>query len=362
MPRQTRAAKKIDDEGERAARAATTHPPAEKVRRKEKRVASKKKRVAPKSTVAVVGAGRVGTALAVALERCGYRVTALVARRRSHARRASRLLRNPPPALGSAELGDIPDSDILIIATPDDRVAETARRIGAERKSPRPVGPRAPARGRVALHVSGSLSSDALAPLRALGFAAGSLHPLVSVSDAAAGADDLRGAYYCVEGDAEAARVARRLVRDLGGHAFSVRPGDKALYHAAAVMAAGHLTALFDVATSLLARCGVGAKTARLALLTLSASALQNLARAPDNARALTGPFARRDLDTIRKHLDALGAARDGAALRLYATLGARSLGMTARGATDEDLSILRELERALEEFKTGADATGDDS
>lgn len=368
MPRQTRAAKKIDDKRTRPPRAATTttktHPPAKKVRRTEKRVASKPKakRLNSKPTLTVVGAGRLGTALAVALERIGYNITAVVARERSHARRATRLLSSRPPALGSSELGKIPDSDILIIATPDDGVAEIAYRISAVRERPRPDHPRASARKRVALHVSGALSSDSLAPLRARGFAVGSLHPLVSVSDAASGADGLRGAFYCVEGDAAAVRVARRVVRDLGGRAFSVNPSDKALYHAAAVVAAGHLTALFDVATSLLARCGVKANIARRALLTLSESALDNLARAPDNSRALTGPFARRDLDTIRKHLDALDATGDDEAFSLYVTLGRRALKMSARGVTNEDRKILYELQRALEKREAGVVVTRDDS
>ncbi|MFN2481106.1 MAG: DUF2520 domain-containing protein, partial [Pyrinomonadaceae bacterium] len=216
-------------------------------------------------------------------------------------------------------------------------------------------------RRRIALHASGALSSDALAPLRARGFAVGSLHPLVSVSDPRSGAQTLRGAFYCVEGDAAAARAARRVVRDLGGRAFSVDARDKVLYHAAAVLAAGHLTALFDVATSLLARCGVGADTARRALLTLSESALDNLARAPSNARALTGPFARRDFDTVRKHLGALDALDEGETLKLYAMLGRRALSMTARGSTNEDRKILHELRHALEKRGAGVVPARDD-
>jgi predicted short-subunit dehydrogenase-like oxidoreductase (DUF2520 family) len=382
MPRQTRAAKKIDDKRTRATRAATatttTRPPAKKIRRTDKRLAPKpkekrlnskpeEKRLASKPTLTVVGAGRLGTALAVALERIGYHITALVARERSHARRASRLLSSRPPALDSSELEKIPDSDILIIATPDDRVTETAARLAAALRPDAGARVRRAtatrhARKRVALHVSGALSSDSLAPLRARGFAVGSLHPLVSVSDAASGADGLRGAFYCVEGDAAAVRVARRVVRDLGGQSFSVNSTDKVLYHAAAVMAAGHLTALFDVATSMLARCGVKTEVARRALLTLSGSALHNLARAPSNARALTGPFARRDLDTIRKHLDALDVLEDDEAFNLYVMLGRRAIRMSARGAAKEDRKILDELQRALEKREAGVVVTSDDS
>ncbi|MCA1816311.1 MAG: DUF2520 domain-containing protein, partial [Acidobacteria bacterium] len=282
--------------------------------------------------------------VAVALERRGYRITALVARTRAHARRAARLLAARPLALGADALDQLPASDLLIVAVPDDEIAPTAALLSARLRT----GARA--RVGVALHTSGALASDVLAPLRARGFSAGSLHPLVSVADAASGADALRGAFFCVEGEARAARAARRIVRDLGGRSFSVAAEDRALYHAAAVFAAGHAVALFDVATQLLARCGVRGKLARRALLPLAASALKNLARAPSNARALTGPFARRDLETVRRHIAALDARRLGAELRLYLLLGLRALSTASAGGdrAADAARIAAEIQRAL--------------
>jgi predicted short-subunit dehydrogenase-like oxidoreductase (DUF2520 family) len=302
-----------------------------------------------KPTVVIVGAGRVGTALAIALEQCGYRINALVARRRAHAQRAARLLRSRSVALGADALDEIPDSDILIVAVPDDQIAATAARLATRRRTDARARTRdARSTHRVALHVSGARSSDALLALHPCGYAVGSMHPLVSVADAASGAGDLRGAFYCVEGDATAVRAARAIVRALGGQSFAVAARDKALYHAGAVFAAGHAVTLFDVATGLLARCGVSTKIARRSLLTLSASAFKNLARAPDNARAVTGPFARRDLDTIRRHVAALEARRLGEELRLYLTLGRRALKMTTGGRTKDVTRILDEIQRAL--------------
>lgn len=315
-----------------------------------------------KPTVAIVGAGRVGTALALALERCGYRINALVARRRAHAKRSARLLDSRPLALSSDSLRQIPDSDIIIIATPDDQIGMTATRLAARTRTGTQTQTDAPTRTRdarkshsVALHVSGALSSDALAPLHARGFSVGTLHPLVSIASAASGAEDLRGAFYCVEGDTTAVRIARKIVRALGGQSFSVAARDKALYHAAAVTASGHAVALFDLATSLLACCGVQDRIARRALLTLSASAFKNLVRSTDNARAMTGPFARRDLATVRRHVVALDALGDDDALRLYLLLGRRALKMTHRGATDAERKMLSEIGRALLKLEGGA-------
>ena len=137
-------------------------------------------------------------------------------------------------------------------------------------------------------------------------------------------------------------RAARRIVRDLGGQSFSIRARDKALYHAAALIAAGHTVALFDTAAGLLARCGLSEKESRRVLLPLLASTLENLSRSTPE-HALTGSFARGDASTVRKHLAALREAGDAEALLVYALLGARSLRLAARRGV-ADASALKEI------------------
>ena len=290
-------------------------------------------------TVAVVGAGRLGTALALALVACGYDLRAVVARRLAHARRAAALSKTPHAfALSSAQLDRLPPTQLLFITTPDDSVAETAARLAALNS---PDGG-----GRVVLHTSGALSSEVLAPLRERGFRTGSMHPLASVSEHLSGADRLRGAFFCVEGERAAVSAARRVVRDLGGQSFTVRAEAKALYHAAAVMTSGHAVALFDTAALMLARCGLQEKRAREVLLPLLRGTLENLSeRTP--ARALTGTFARADVETVRKHLNALLEDGDRGALMLYALLGDASLKLAARRG-DADATDLKEIARAL--------------
>ena len=284
--------------------------------------------VSPSSRSAVVvGAGRLGTALARALDACGYEVRALVSREAAHARRAARRAGLQTLALGAGELEGLPAAGLLFITTPDDVIEETAGRLAAQ-----------PAlKPRVALHASGALSSEVLAPLRARGLAVGSMHPLAAVSDAASGAESLRRAFYCVEGDARAVKAARRVVRDLGGETFTINPGDKALYHAAAVLAAGHVVALFDVALDTLRRCGLSEPRARKILLPLLRSVADNLARHTP-ARALTGSFARADLDTVRKHLRALAGLEDSDAHIVYRLLGEHSLKLAGSAGAERPL------------------------
>src|SRR5205085_1991511 len=124
-------------------------------------------------TIAAVGAGRLGTALALALARAGFNVAALVAQHRAHARRAARLFtQTRPRALAADELSALPAYDLLLIATPDDEIAATAARL-AEINRELKDQPASAARthARIVLHTSGALSSAALAPLRAAGFA-----------------------------------------------------------------------------------------------------------------------------------------------------------------------------------------------
>jgi predicted short-subunit dehydrogenase-like oxidoreductase (DUF2520 family) len=275
------------------------------------------------------------------LAACGYEVEALVARSAVRARRAAALAGVKARALSFAQLEELPRTEVLFITTPDDALAEVSERLAALAGGP--------SRGGVALHTSGALASDVLAPLAGRGYAVGSMHPLAAVSEASAGAESLRRAFYCVEGDGRALRAARRIVRDLGGESFSVGANDKALYHAAAVLTAGHTVALFDISVRLLVRCKLSQRQARRVLLPLLRSTFDNLTRATPE-RALTGTFARGDASTVRKHLAALREAGEPDALLAYALLGGRSLRLAVRKGADAKqlVGIARLLAEAL--------------
>jgi len=259
--------------------------------------------------------------MAIALDSCGYSLLALAGRP------AGRGLEN------GDELQQLPPTDLILITTPDDAIAEVARRLAAcEIELPRKP---------TVLHTSGALSSEVLLPLARLGFHTGSLHPLVSISEARAGAKALRGASYCLEGDKTALGIARLIVGDLKGKSFSIRPESKALYHAAAVMASPHLVALFDLAAEMLAACGVIQKSARQILLPLVESTINNLLTfTPD--KALTGTFARGDVATVRRHLNALktpSIKQLDVALEVYKLLGLHSLELAEKNGLDPKLS-----------------------
>jgi predicted short-subunit dehydrogenase-like oxidoreductase (DUF2520 family) len=270
-----------------------------------------------KPTLSIIGAGRMGGALALSLADKGYRIEALVARRETHARRSSRLLEPRPIALAASQLAALPASDIFLISTPDDVIAPVAQQLANLHMEHR--------NDRVVLHTSGALSSTILAPLAKVGFKTGSLHPLVSISDSKVNGDTFCDVFFCVEGDRRAVQAGHEIVRALGGRAFSIEPESKALYHAAAVMASGNLTALFDIAIEMLKECGLSGRNARQVLLPLVQSAVTNLA-SMEPAQALTGTFARGDVTTVRRHLSTLQEHSLAEALAAYVLLGQRSL------------------------------------
>ena len=264
-----------------------------------------------KTAVSIIGSGRLGTTLAIALGRRGYTIQSLVARHLQSARKAAHLLDDEVQVLAAKELRSLRPADVFLVTVPDDQIATVAEELSRLEITA------------AALHTSGALSSDVLAPLRKKGWHTGSIHPLLSVSRPG---DSIEGAFWGVEGDKAAVRLGKAIVRELGGKSFFIRSEDKPLYHAAAVMTSGNVVALFDVALEMLADCGIKRTTARNILLPLIASTVRSL-ETKDPSQALTGTFSRGDLETVKHHLAALKSNQD--ALELYRILGKRSLKLT---------------------------------
>jgi predicted short-subunit dehydrogenase-like oxidoreductase (DUF2520 family) len=298
----------------------------------------------PRPTVAVIGAGRLGQAFAIALQSSGYPVVALVARSRQKAEKAAALLEKsfghgksrPKFAFGANQLGELPETDLVLITTPDDAIQDTAQRLsivwnGRKRST--------------VLHTSGALSSEVLAPLAERGFQSGSIHPLISISEPVSGAAALHGAFFCIEGTGKAKRLAEAIVRDLGGHSFTIRPESKALYHAAAVMTAPHLTALVDLAVEMLSACGLSRSKAQQVFMPLLESTVNNL-KTSNPQQALTGTFARGDIATVRRHLEALSGKELAEARAVYKLLGLHSLRLAEKNGLDAKL--LKDIRKLL--------------
>lgn len=277
--------------------------------------------------VSIIGAGRLGGALAIALSRKNFEIETLAARNFEKAERVAAYIAPKPRIVASDELSQI-KSDIVFITTQDSNIAAVAEKL-KENLSNKPL----------VFHTSGALSSEVLANLKSIGCPVGSLHPLVSVSDSIIGAGKLAGAYFCVEGDAEAVEIGERIVRALGGNPFSIAVKYKTLYHASAVVACGHLVALIDTAIEMLTKCGLDEETGREVFLPLIKSTVGNLEN-QTTAQSLTGTFARADVATFEKHLEILRETTSPEILETYLLLGARSLSLAEKqGANGENIA-----------------------
>jgi len=245
-------------------------------------------------TIAIIGAGRVGQTLGRALRRRGWRVGAVVTRSPRTARAAARFIGAGQPISNlKSQISKLDSAGVILIATNDNQVPIVARTLARLKKN---------WRGRVVLQASGALSSHVLAPLGKRGAGAGSLHPLYPFPK------PLKifppGVVFGVEGDPRALQQALALVKALRGQAMEVRSTEKALYHAAAALVAGHLLTLADMGVRALVRAGVRKSRARTVLVPLAQATLGWYAR--HGARAWTGPLARGDVDTVRRHLSEL--------------------------------------------------------
>ena len=276
-------------------------------------------------SVTLVGVGRLGGALALALSRRGYSVRALVHRGRSNVAVIVGKIEPHPQVLPTFDAAAAA-SDIVLLTTPDPAIGSTAGEIRPFVRT-----------GSVVLHTSGSLSSDVLAPLAGSKISLGSFHPLISVADAVAGAELFTGAYFCVEGDDAAVDAAREMAGTLGGKSFSVAAADKALYHAAAVMTAGHVVALVDTAIGVLRECGLSPDLANVVLTPLLLSTVSNLSKSSP-ADALTGSFARGDLDAVGRHIEAFHDHSLIEELEIYKLLGLRSAEIARRAGGDREV------------------------
>jgi predicted short-subunit dehydrogenase-like oxidoreductase (DUF2520 family) len=226
--------------------------------------------------VAILGAGRLGGALARALEAAGAEVAVLSGRTTEGA----------------------PNAPLLLLTVPDQALGEVAERLARTRTDAPPA---------VALHLSGALDSSVLAPLARRGFAVGSCHPIQTFPRPDASPDAFAGVTFGVEGEPRAVRAGHALARAVGGRSVEIRAESKPLWHLAAVLAGNGAVALVGAARDAMRAAGLSEREALDALAPLATRSLAGAFEAGPEA-ALTGPVARGDWSTVEKHREAIDA------------------------------------------------------
>ena len=263
-----------------------------------------------KPTIAIIGPGRAGSALGRALHRAGYSIAAIAGRNPENVDSLAKEL--GAPALRSVASA-VEHADLTILAVPDDVIGPLAAEIAPALRTNS---------GRATVHLSGAQDRSPLEPLAEIGLLTGVFHPLQTFRRGAGAADNVLGSYIGIDADAVLRGQLTAMAAAVLGHPFDLAGVDRALYHAAAVLAANYPVMLVAEASELARQAGLEEETARRGMATLLGGAVANLQNSsPDEA--LTGPAARGDLGTIERHLEALG--KDPQLQKIYQLLADRA-------------------------------------
>jgi len=313
---------------------------------------------------ALIGAGRAGVSIALALSAAGARLVGHTGRSEAGRSRAAGLLgipssdtlselvaqmslTSPRPPARQGSGGQPTPPPLFLLAVPDAELPSVVSALADAVRDPAHDGTRW-----AVAHVSGATSTDVLAPCAARGAMTFSFHPLQTLSDPTLGPERLRGAAIALTPGPQdpasaddASAYAGRLARALGARPFRLEERDRALYHAAAVVASNYLVTLEAAAERLFLESGLPQEHVLDAFLPLVRGAVDNIA-AGGTLSALTGPLARGDVGTIERHLRAL-EERTPDLLPLYTTLGAATLDLVRRRA-DLPESLLDRMENVM--------------
>jgi predicted short-subunit dehydrogenase-like oxidoreductase (DUF2520 family) len=224
----------------------------------------------------------------------------------------------------------------VLITTPDSAIESVASELAA-------LGGKE-WRGKVVLHTSGSLDVSVLRPLAEAGAATGSIHPMQTFSGQHI--PDLKGLVFGIDGSSGALKIARKMIRQMGGVAVRLSGTNKAAYHAAGSFACAYVLALVETGTRILMTQGFTRRQATRALLPLTRQTLDNLECIGPRA-SWTGPLTRGDFSTVGRHVDAL-ADFPPEYLEAYEALSR----LTVTVLSDEASSRLHKLGEIFERHK----------
>jgi predicted short-subunit dehydrogenase-like oxidoreductase (DUF2520 family) len=285
-------------------------------------------------SIAIIGAGRLGTSLACALSKKGFVIDAFSCRSKASAEESRTKI-----GQGTATTDNIQAAskgEIVFITVPDDGIERIVQELTAS-----PLN----WEQKFVFHCSGLLSSLVLDPLRSKGAHTASVHPCFSFPRKQSNQSLFEGIFFALEGDEFAVSEAKEVVQKIGSSHFMIRAEDKACYHTACSLASNLSVVLFYTALSLLSKCGIEEDEAKKVLGPLLEGTLHNVNKI-DIFDAFTGPVARGDLTTIKKHLAELKIFPK--ARQIYVDLTKQALEMAERGNKIPSEKI-SELEALLE-------------
>jgi len=280
----------------------------------------------PLPTLNLIGAGRVGQTLAHLWARQGMLRVQDVLTRSTDSAQAALAFIEPDifAARAVAQIADMRPADLWLLAVPDAQIAACAQDLAAYARQQGDT----PA---LAFHCSGAQSAAMLSPLRDLGWAVASAHPVLSFASAQTAVVQFAGTPCALEGDAAACETLRPLFEAIGAACFGVRSRDKVLYHAAAVLATNFAPVLQTLAEDAWRATGMPDALVLRLRERLLRNAVDNIV-ALGPRKALTGPAARGDFAAIARQA-AVVADWDPQAAAAYRALSDLALRMAGHSS-----------------------------
>lgn len=260
-------------------------------------------------TISFIGAGALASGLAKLLRAQGFIIAEIVARESQGSKRKANALARSVGAMAVTLTNAKLTCDVLWLAVPDESVEGVSRLLAERVELPR-----------VVLHASGALSSRALSSLAERGVQTGSAHPMMTF--VAGEPPSLKGAWFAVEGGADAVLAARAMARKLGASSFTIEPESKILYHAFGAMLSPMLATELEAAERVGLRAGISSRDVRRIMEPIVLRTVTNILR-NGAGKSFSGPLARGDVRTVAAHLETLGGSPESLvyrALMAYAT------------------------------------------
>lgn len=267
-----------------------------------------------------IGAGTVGTALALRLSQQGYQVIAVYDLSLTSAQRLAKAVTGCQVCDRAQDVANT--AEFVFITTPDDIIPQVAAEVGWHT-------------GQTVVHCSGAASTDILEPAKERGARVGCFHPLQTFASVSQAIENLPGSTFALEAEEPLLGILKQMATALQGSWVELKAGDKALYHTAACIACNYFVTLVNLAADLWQNFGVSTAEATQALLPMLRGTLTSISSV-GLPYCLTGPIARGDLTTIRKQLAALEKTTPSL-LTLYKELGIWTIPIAlAKGTIDQ--------------------------
>ena len=277
--------------------------------------------------IGIIGAGKVGTTLGKYLQFHGVPVAGYFSRSFQSAMSAADFTETT--AYHTLE-ELVSASDTLFLSTPDGAIGEIWDCIKKTELAEK-----------IICHFSGSLSSYVFSGIGQTGASGCSIHPMYAFSGRFTSYQQFHTAIFTIEGGQRAVEHMTALFGDTLHHKIlPIRAEDKMKYHAAAAVASNYMLGLFQISLDLLKDCGFSEQDGRELLSPLVQVNVESmLERGPQEA--LTGPVERNDVDTVRKHLQAMNST---GVENIYRELGLVLTSIAETKNPDRDYTQLRQV------------------